>query len=96
MSSATLSRDARHLALPQVGADGQRRIAAGSVLLIGVGGIMSGTDAVARIKAGADLIQSYTGIAYRGVDLIQEVNAALLTAMEAAGVDTPSALKGIA
>jgi len=35
----TLSRDARHLALPQVGADGQRRISEGKVLLIGVGGI---------------------------------------------------------
>lgn len=35
----TLSRDARHLALPQVGAEGQARIAAGSVVLIGVGGI---------------------------------------------------------
>ena len=35
----TLSRNARHLALPQVGAEGQQRIAAGRVLLIGVGGI---------------------------------------------------------
>ncbi|MDJ0708947.1 MAG: HesA/MoeB/ThiF family protein [Woeseiaceae bacterium] len=35
----TLSRDARHIALPQVGADGQRRISESSVLLIGVGGI---------------------------------------------------------
>ena len=35
----TLSRDARHLALPQVGAEGQTRIANGSALLIGVGGI---------------------------------------------------------
>lgn len=35
----TLSRDARHLALPQVGAEGQDRIAAGHALLIGVGGI---------------------------------------------------------
>lgn len=35
----TLSRDARHLALPQVGAAGQKRIAAGTVLLIGAGGI---------------------------------------------------------
>ena len=39
MTSTTLSRDARHLALPQVGADGQRRISESSVLLIGVGGI---------------------------------------------------------
>ena len=35
----TLSRDARHLALPQVGAEGQQRIRESSVLLIGVGGI---------------------------------------------------------
>ena len=35
----TLTRDARHLALPQVGAAGQQRIAEGRVLLIGVGGI---------------------------------------------------------
>jgi molybdopterin/thiamine biosynthesis adenylyltransferase len=34
-----LSRDARHLALVQVGSDGQQRIAAGTVLLIGAGGI---------------------------------------------------------
>ena len=34
-----MSRHARHLALPQVGAAGQERIAAGTVLLIGVGGI---------------------------------------------------------
>lgn len=34
-----MTRDARHLALPQVGADGQQRIADGRVLLIGVGGI---------------------------------------------------------
>ncbi len=34
-----LSRDARHLALPQVGRDGQRNIAAGTALVIGVGGI---------------------------------------------------------
>jgi adenylyltransferase/sulfurtransferase len=41
----TLSRDARHLALPQVGAEGQQRIAAGRALLIGVGGIGCATAA---------------------------------------------------
>lgn len=34
-----LSRDARHLALTQIGSEGQSRIAAGSALLIGAGGI---------------------------------------------------------
>ena len=39
MSSDALSLDARHLALPQVGAEGQQRIGAGVALLIGAGGI---------------------------------------------------------
>jgi adenylyltransferase/sulfurtransferase len=39
MSANTLSRDARHLALPRIGEDGQRRIGEGTALLIGVGGI---------------------------------------------------------
>ncbi|MGI9233561.1 MAG: HesA/MoeB/ThiF family protein [Woeseiaceae bacterium] len=39
MSANTLSRDARHLALPQVGEAGQRKIGESTVLLIGLGGI---------------------------------------------------------
>lgn len=39
MSADTLSRDARHLALPQIGAEGQQKIGRGTALLIGVGGI---------------------------------------------------------
>ena len=45
-----LNRDARHHALTQVGIDGQQRIAAGTVLLIGVGGIGC---AVANYLAGS-------------------------------------------
>ena len=39
MSTSTLNRDARHLALPQIGAEGQQKIGRGTALLIGVGGI---------------------------------------------------------
>jgi molybdopterin/thiamine biosynthesis adenylyltransferase len=39
MSADTLSRDARHLALPQIGAEGQQKIGRGTALLIGIGGI---------------------------------------------------------
>jgi len=39
MPAETLSRDARHLALPQVGAEGQQKISSGTALLIGMGGI---------------------------------------------------------
>lgn len=45
--------------------------------IIGVGGIGSGTDALAMRNAGADLVQLYTGLIYRGPGLIREVLHAL-------------------
>jgi dihydroorotate dehydrogenase len=41
-----------------------------SVPLIGVGGISSGADAVAKMAAGAALVQCYSGLIYRGPALI--------------------------
>ena len=43
-----------------------------SVPLVGVGGILSGADAVAKTAAGAHLVQLYTGLVYRGPKLIGE------------------------
>ncbi len=45
--------------------------------IIGVGGILSGDDAQAKIAAGASLVQLYTGLIYRGPALIKECAAAL-------------------
>jgi dihydroorotate dehydrogenase len=45
--------------------------------IIGVGGILSGADAKAKIAAGAALVQLYTGLIYRGPALIKECAAAL-------------------
>ncbi|HTC44999.1 MAG TPA: quinone-dependent dihydroorotate dehydrogenase [Steroidobacteraceae bacterium] len=44
--------------------------------LIGVGGIASAADAAAMFAAGADLIQIYTGLIYRGPALVRELVAA--------------------
>jgi len=44
----------------------------GRVPLIGVGGIMAGADAAAKIDAGASLVQFYSGMVYRGPELIRE------------------------
>jgi dihydroorotate dehydrogenase len=44
-----------------------------SVPLIGVGGIVSGTDAVEKMKAGASLVQVYSGLVYRGPGLVREI-----------------------
>jgi dihydroorotate dehydrogenase len=46
------------------------------VPLIGVGGIMSAADAMAKIEAGATLLQIYTGFVYRGSALIGEIVSA--------------------
>jgi dihydroorotate dehydrogenase len=45
--------------------------------IVGVGGILSGADALAKVKAGADVVQIYTGLIYRGPALITEVAQAL-------------------
>jgi dihydroorotate dehydrogenase len=46
-------------------------------VIIGVGGIMSAQDAVSKIKAGANLVQIYSGLIYAGPSLIGEVAQAL-------------------
>jgi len=45
--------------------------------IIGVGGVMSGADAVAKVAAGADLVQIYTGFIYKGPELVTEAAQAL-------------------
>ena len=45
--------------------------------IIGVGGILSGADAVAKIKAGADVVQIYTGLIYKGPSLVKEAALAI-------------------
>ena len=48
--------------------------------IIGVGGILSGADAVAKIEAGADAVQIYTGLIYKGPALVDEAARALRAA----------------
>jgi dihydroorotate dehydrogenase len=49
----------------------------GALPVIGVGGVMSGTDAKEKIDAGATLVQLYTGLIYRGPALVAECAEAL-------------------
>ena len=52
----------------------QLRAALGSAYpIVGVGGVMSGTDARAKVAAGADIVQIYTGLIYKGPELVREV-----------------------
>lgn len=45
----------------------------GALPIIGVGGILSGADAVEKIAAGADLVQIYSGLIYKGPKLVHDV-----------------------
>jgi dihydroorotate dehydrogenase len=49
----------------------------GEVPIIGAGGILSGRDAREKINAGAELVQFYTGLIYRGPELVRECVEAL-------------------
>jgi dihydroorotate dehydrogenase len=49
----------------------------GRVPLVGVGGILSGEDARAKVDAGAALVQVYTGFIYRGPGLVAEARRAI-------------------
>ena len=70
LSGAPLTAQAQSVAL-QLAA----RLAS-AVPIIGVGGIMNGSDAAARIKAGASLVQLYSGLVYAGPALVGDcVNA---------------------
>jgi dihydroorotate dehydrogenase len=41
--------------------------------IIGVGGILSAEDALSKLQAGADVVQIYTGLIYRGPELVNEI-----------------------
>ena len=50
---------------------------AGEVPIIGAGGILTGADAKEKVAAGAELVQFYTGLIYRGPALVKECVEAL-------------------
>lgn len=50
----------------------------GKVTIIGVGGIASPADAIEKIRAGATLVQVYSGLVYEGPELVKKINKALL------------------
>jgi dihydroorotate dehydrogenase len=56
--------------------------------IVGAGGIDDGKSALAKIRAGASLIQVYSGLVFRGLPLVAEIKRTLLKAIEAEGQDS--------
>ena len=61
------------------------RLTEGRIPLIGVGGVASGADAYAKIRAGASLVQLYTALVYEGPGLVGRIKAELAECLEADG-----------
>ena len=66
----------------------------GKLPLIGVGGIDSGEAALAKIEAGATLLQLYTGLVFAGPGLIGRIKRALVEAMAKDGFASLTPLIG--
>ena len=62
------------------------RLTEGKLPLIGVGGIASGADAYAKIRAGASLVQLYTALVYHGPGLVARIKADLALRLKADGL----------
>ncbi len=68
--------------------------AAGRLALIGVGGVSNGADAYTKIRAGADAVQLYSALAYRGPSLIGDIKRDLAARLRADGFASVSEAVG--
>ena len=64
------------------------RLTGGRLPLIGVGGVASGADAYAKIRAGASLVQLYTALVYGGPGLVNRIKRELAGHVRADGFST--------
>lgn len=70
------------------------RQSAGRIPIIGVGGISSSRDAIEMLKAGASLVQVYTGLIYEGPRLVKMLSQGLLRCLEQEGYKSVKELVG--
>ena len=83
------------LALSTLTLDESFVLVEGQFRLVGVGGIDSGAAALAKIRAGANLIQLYSALVFRGLGLVAEIKQELLAALERGEARTLADLVGL-
>lgn len=72
-----------------------RKLVGPDLPIVGVGGIDSGETAWAKITAGADLIQLYTGLVYEGPGLVGRILRHLIDEMDRRGMRSIAEARGI-
>ncbi len=70
------------------------QLAAGRLALIGVGGIFEPEDVLAKILAGASLVQVYSGFAYQGPAMLPRLKTGLAALLRARGFSSVTAAVG--
>jgi dihydroorotate dehydrogenase len=65
------------------------------VPVVGVGGVFTAEDAYRKIRAGASLVQLYTGLIYRGPSIARDINRGLLDLLDRDGFDAVEAAVGV-
>lgn len=63
-----------------------RHLSSGNKLIIGVGGISSGEDAIEKLKAGANLLQIYTSMVYEGPSIVKNINKEIENHLKSKGL----------
>ena len=71
------------------------RLTKGKIPLIGCGGVSSGADAYAKIKAGASLVQIYTALVFHGPSLVGRIKRELTALLKADGFESVTDAIGI-
>ena len=71
-----------------------REAAGPDLAIIGVGGVDSADAAYAKIRAGANAIQLYTGLVYHGPGLVQQIKTGLVERLQADGFASVSEAVG--
>ena len=71
------------------------RQTAGRLTLIGTGGVASGADAYAKIRAGASAVQLYSALVYRGSGLVTSIKRELAQRLRADGFSSLAAAVGV-
>ena len=70
------------------------RLARGRLVLVGCGGVSNGAEALAKIGAGASLVQLYTAFAYEGPGIVPRLKRELAAALKAEGFSSAAAAVG--
>ncbi len=71
------------------------RLTSGQIPLIGVGGVGSGEQAYAKVRAGASLVELYSGLIYKGPRLVTQIKRELAALLKRDGFNSISDAVGI-